>query len=193
MKTNQINFFFMPEDIAAIDDYLHSHKILIVSQPMQTDQLRIVNSISLFETDLDKKLNKKYLIPEVNQSQITVKQIKEQNYFLINDLISPCVEVVYSPFSQLKDKSMNRGRFYYNKTFYNAKKELVSKNENFLEFASSFFKWIKKNFKNSKLKGFEDFLVSERTKNWVNSGGMLLENYNLSSKFQQEKISQKVA
>ena len=34
--------------------------------------------------------------------------------------------------------------------------------------ADDFFKWIRKNFKNVKLKGYEEFLISERTMQWLN-------------------------
>ena len=34
--------------------------------------------------------------------------------------------------------------------------------------ADDFFKWIRKNFKNVKLKGYEEFLITERTLLWLN-------------------------
>lgn len=193
MRSNQINFFFMPEDVFEIDNYARMNDIIIVSQPMPSDNLRTVESISTFESDLDKKMNKKFLIRNIDKSKVSVRYIKEQNYYLINDLNSPCIEILYSAFIKSKDKALNRGRFYYSKNFYDGKL-LRNKDEAFIQFASEFFKWIRKYFKNVKLKGLEDFLVSERTLEWIKSGGTLLENYNLSSRYAEEnKIVQEKA
>ena len=190
MKSSQINFFFMPSDILEIDAYIRNNDLLLVSDPMPTKTLRIVDSISTYETELDKKLNKKYIIRKSDKSNISIKHIKEQGYYLVNETPSPCIEVLYSNFDLNKDKTMNRGRFYYNRNYYD-ENTLQTKDEGFIQFAADFFKWIKKNFKNVKLEGYEDFLVSERTLTWIKSGGVLLENYNLVSKFKKENTKVK--
>ena len=59
-----------------------------------------------------------------------------------------------------------RGRVYYTKNKIG--NGSPKKNELFLKMADDFFKWIRKNFKNVKLKGYEEFLISERTMQWLN-------------------------
>ncbi|MBK7054866.1 MAG: hypothetical protein IPH52_07380 [Leptospiraceae bacterium] len=34
--------------------------------------------------------------------------------------------------------------------------------------ANDFFKWIRKHFKNVKMKGYEEILITERTLKWLN-------------------------
>jgi hypothetical protein len=51
------------------------------------------------------------------------------------------------------------------------------KNPEFLKNADDFFKWIRKNFKNAKLPGYEGLLVSENAAKWVKeTGGELVLN-----------------
>ncbi|MDX1959655.1 MAG: hypothetical protein SFU98_13855 [Leptospiraceae bacterium] len=193
MKTNQINFFLMPEDINEINHYLHSNDFLIISQPMTSNSIVSLNSITEFNNDLEIKFSKKFLVLKQDINKLNIKFIKEQNYYLINEFNSPCIEVLFSPFNKDSNKKLNRGRFFFSKSFYDSEKNIQNKEDSFVNASLAFFKWVKKNFKNVKLKGFEDFLVSQRTLDWVNSGGMLLENYNFykSSIDSQNLIKQK--
>lgn len=183
MKTNQINFFLMPEDIGEVNSYLHSNDFLIISQPIFSESIVPTHSISDFQNELEIKFSKKFLALKQDTDKLNIKFIKEQNYYLINEFNSPCIEVLYSPFHKDTQKKMNRGRFFFSKSFYDQQRKIQNKEDSFVNAGSAFFKWIRKNFRSAGLKGFEDFLISQRTLEWVNSGGILLENYNFSKSF----------
>ncbi len=184
--SSQINFFLMPEDILEMDAFLKVHQCSVVAEPMPSQELKFINSILV---NGNEKINKKYIIRNLDIPKISIKEVKQQNYYLVNETISPCIEIIYPKFEKNKDKQLNRGRVYYNKFYYDTENKLTYKDESFLKYASDFFKWIKKHFQNVKLKNYEDFLVSEKTLKWVQSGGTLSE-YNLTSKYKQDQVTQ---
>ncbi|HRG48687.1 MAG TPA: hypothetical protein PLG41_20950, partial [Leptospiraceae bacterium] len=92
------------------------------------------------------------------------RYIDTQKYFTIDILDSPVIE--FSQPGYYNNTIKMRGRVYYTKAAIGNGN--APKNELFLKMADNFFKWIRKNFKNVKLKGYEGFLVTERTNAWLN-------------------------
>ncbi|MCB1160662.1 MAG: hypothetical protein H7A25_04160 [Leptospiraceae bacterium] len=62
--------------------------------------------------------------------------------------------------------------------FLTESKEISNKDAHFLSLAEKFYRWIKKNLKNQKYEGYEKFLVTENTINWLHKskGELLLNN-----------------
>lgn len=153
MIGTQINFYFREEDFQEVEVYLKEKGLLV--NPNYS--LNMEKEISI----LDKESTMKLLTLPSLQNHIIKKYIDTQNYYTCDIIESPAIEL-YMP--KEKDNVMKRGRFYYTK-----KNQSGLKSSEFLKTADELFKWIKKHFKNTKLAGLEDFLISERTKAWLES------------------------
>ncbi len=158
MMGRQINFYLMNEDFLEIDEYISKKGLIIIPNYTKTDGLEIVNSI------LDKKYYpQKFLSLPTLSGQIKKRYIETQKYFTVDILDSPVIEF---SIGYQEENLKRRGRVYYTKNKIG--NGSPKKNELFLKMADDFFKWIRKNFKNVKLKGYEEFLISERTMKWLN-------------------------
>ncbi|MBK9502112.1 MAG: hypothetical protein IPO06_22595 [Leptospiraceae bacterium] len=176
MKSSQINFYLTPNDAEAINAYIHSNGWLIISQPMRENKLEFVDSI-LDRVREGKEIQSfKYLVRKEDQDLVIIKHVPTQNHYLIDSSNSPVVEFWYPP--QNEKNVIRRGRVYYAKDYLDkAAKTEPLKNPEFLKNADDFFKWIRKNFKNAKLPGYEGLLVSENAAKWVKeTGGELVLN-----------------
>lgn len=81
---------------------------------------------------------------------------KQINFYFMPDLFtSPMIELSVGKEGILKGRS----RLYF----------LKGTDPIFQKTADELFKWVKKHFKNTKLSGLEDFLITERTKAWLES------------------------
>ena len=171
MKSSQINFYFTIEDVKQIDQFIKENSFIILSQPMKTKDLNIVPSLLVEESNSrsDKLITSSKFI-----DKIFLKYIDTQKYYLVDVAQSPVIEF-FNP-NNLDNKKL-RGRLYYTKTFLTEQKKLMAKDTDFLTFSENFFKWIKKNFKNEKYKGYESFLVTKNTIDWIEkTNGKLLVN-----------------
>jgi hypothetical protein len=176
MKSSQINFYLTPNDAEAINAYIHSNGWLIISQPMRENKLEFVDSILERVREGKEIQSFKYLVHKDDQDLVIIKHVPTQNHYLIDSSNSPVVEFWYPP--QNEKNVIRRGRVYYAKDYLDkAAKTEPLKNPEFLKNADDFFKWIRKNFKNAKLPGYEGLLVSENAAKWVKeTGGELVLN-----------------
>ena len=176
MNSSQINFYLMPEDAIEIDKYIRQSNLILLAQPMPDCNLVLVDSVQALEYKDWKIRSVKYIARAEDKEKIKVEFVNTQNHYVIDVLNSPVIEIWFPSF--LNNEKRKRGRVYYVKTYLDkeSKKEVL-KNPEFLRIAEDYFKWIRKNFKNVKLPGYENFLVSERTANWIKeSGGQLAIN-----------------
>jgi hypothetical protein len=157
MMGRQINFYLMKEDIIEIDEYITKSGMIILPNFTQTESFEPIKSL------IDNKyFPGKYLsLPSLTQ-QIKKRYVDTQNYFVIDVLQSPVIEI--SPGYQ-EENLKRRGRIYYTKDTTGSSS--VTKSESFLQMADDFFKWFRKHFKNIKLNGYENLLISERTGEWL--------------------------
>ena len=157
MMGRQINFYLMEEDIDEINNYLSKQGLIILAAPMKANKLELAESLFVKSRD-------HYITAPSLQNEILITFIETQNYYLPDILDSPIIEF---DSGHMRDNRIKmRGRVYYTKTKIG--NGSPKKNELFLKMADDFFKWIRKNFKNVKLKGYEEFLISERTLQWLN-------------------------
>ncbi|HRG49248.1 MAG TPA: hypothetical protein PLX69_23385 [Leptospiraceae bacterium] len=170
MKSSQINFYLTPKDAEIINSYVHTNGWLIISQPMRENKLEFVDSI-LDRVREGKEIQSfKYLVRKEDQDLVIIKSVPTQNYYLIDSSNSPTVEFWYPRPSE--ENVIRRGRVYYTKDYLDQPtKTEPLKNPEFLKMADDFFKWIRKNFKNAKLPGYEGLLVSENAAKWVKETG----------------------
>lgn len=168
MKSSQINFYITIQDAKKIDEYIQKSDMLILVQPVKYNKLEITGSILNAIHNNQEIQSIKYIVRKKDIEQVKLKYIPQQNYYLIDFDSSPVIEIWY----HAKEKSIHRGRIYYIKdSLDSASKTEFSKSPEFLETANQFFKWVRKNFKNTKLSGYEGYLVSEQAAQWTKETG----------------------
>lgn len=100
------------------------------------------------------------ILSKEDNSKLKFKYIQEQKHYLINNSISPAIEL-WLPKS--KNGLIMKGRIYYIKDYYNEEAgEEIQKDEQFIRAADELFKWFRQHFKNKKFPGLEPYLVSKR-------------------------------
>lgn len=172
MRSKQINFFMMPEDVETFEAYLKGRKDTeFLGLPMYKQELRIVKSLLDKGKDMFFGL---FLASNFLLDKIVLKYIPKQDYYLIEDLTSPVIEFDRC-FYDFKNKKIRRGRLYVITGYYADNGEWVMKEQRFLDWADEIFKWFRKTFRKQKLEGYEGFLVTPKTIKWVQEeGGDLL-------------------
>ncbi|MEF2175623.1 MAG: hypothetical protein V3575_04060 [Candidatus Absconditabacteria bacterium] len=181
MTCRQFNFFLFSQDILKIELYFKDkgNVVFIESGKNIENKLRISNNFISNKLDFSKVyLTKPELIENVE-----LEFNKYHNSYYINRN-SPIIEVL---FSNINDNSgqLNRGRFYYQpKYFKNG--EFISHDEEFIKWAETIFKDVKKMFilgkgvyyhKYGKIhKGtieMKDYYLSEKSIEFIKNGGDL--------------------
>lgn len=175
MDSRQINFYMMPKDIEEFEIWLKQRvDSVFLALPMYEEELRIIETLAISTKEKDMWLTV-FLAPEHLLDKIIVKYVPAQEYYLIDNLKSPVMEFGRC-YYDWENKKMRRGRLYYIKGYYDDNKEWKFKDESFLNWADEIFKWFRRHFKNQKLTGFEGWLVTKRTAEWVEKeGGELLQ------------------
>jgi len=144
MKSSQINFFMMPQDVAELDNYLKQNGWVIIADRMPTGKICLLDSLE----------NQQSLYSYISKSdflqQIQLKYINNYNYYKVDVLESAVIEYRKS-LIQYDNKLLKLGRLYYNKEKTDkANCELLLKDELFLKNAELLFKWLKKTINNTK-------------------------------------------
>jgi|GEM_PF-1051571 hypothetical protein len=186
MKSKQINFYFMPEDISEISKYIQEKNLVIYNNYSANANLQKLDS--LMQTKIIGKASAiKYITSESLSKEIKNEFLEKQNYYSIDVISSPVIEFLI-PKNIIQNNIIHSGRVYYIHDIYNSQNLLVSKSDLFLQIANELFKWIKKNFKNTKLPGFEAFLVSERTHEWIKVNGGKLADMVREEEYRKKKL-----
>lgn len=160
MKSSQINFYLSKEDIAELESFILSSGLQIIQDNPEKKDLIKIDSLTS-ETS-----SKKFIVRSEDVDKIQFIKTKNSGLFIIDQNNSPVIEF-WNPTNWQNSKVMPRGRVYYIKDYYNTEGILTEKPHDFILTAETLFKWIKKQFKNVKIPGFEMFLVSPRTYQWM--------------------------
>ncbi len=179
MKNSQINFYLTKQDISELENYLHENEFRIISDILQNGKILKVDTLDYPNT------SKKIIYHPDDESNLVIAKTKS-GISIINETLSPVIEY-WNPTKWEDTHIMPRGRLYYTTHFYNFQNQRVSKSEAFLKLADDLFKWIKKNFKNVKLSGYEAFLISERTQAWMQATGGKLADMVRGEEFRKKK------
>ncbi len=148
MKSAQLNFFMMPEDIAEMDNYLQKNDLLIVNYSnlkptaLISSSLQNINEIKAF------------LVLNENIDKLKFRYIEINNNFIIDEFQSPQIEY-FKTIYNVTTNVIRAGRVYFNKTIYD---------ENTIKTANDLFKWLKKYFKNNKI---EQFYATIKTQKYI--------------------------
>ncbi|MEM7183834.1 MAG: hypothetical protein AAF518_23210, partial [Spirochaetota bacterium] len=125
----------------------------------------------------DKDDGVRYLLHDFHKDLLAKSYINREKKYVIDPSNSPVIEFLYPVFPYQKNK-MLAGRLYYIKDKINTNQELVAKEGEFLTAASSLFRWVKRKFKTKPISGYDGYLVSERSYDWLtkNKGELVLNN-----------------
>lgn len=130
MKSSQINFYLMPEDIL-------EKEFIIYNQYMKE-----VKSLMGIDGGNDDGI--RYILHTYHKDSLVKLYVESEKRYIIDSLSSPVIELIYPDFPYEGNK-MLAGRLYYVKDTENINKELELKEEKFLKSASSLFRWFRKN------------------------------------------------
>ena len=112
MNSQQITFYFTPEDVLQIDSYLKKNELLLLGQPMPDSKPIILPSLLLDESNSKIYRGHKYIIRSQDIDSVIIKYISEQNYYLVDCMNSPVIETGYSNYKNncLIKKSVNNSK-----------------------------------------------------------------------------------
>lgn len=143
MKSKQINFFSVDNDLPYFEEYFRRNDILFIKLPfVNKDNFILKNGIS--QKHSDGEWAKVYLTKAEFLNYIDVEYINQQNYFLVNDIVSPVIEFV-RPIPDTRTGIIERSRLYYVESFFQGSK-LIKKDESFLKWAKGLCKDFEKSF-----------------------------------------------
>ncbi len=163
MKSRQINFFIMPDEWDALENYLIENNLISIASTMADASLSVS---SIRDNEL-----LKCLVLEKQKNALDIKKI-DANTYSINRNHSPVIELRRS-FYDTEQQLLRRGRLYYTKGFWNEAGEWKEKDADFMEAADKLFKWFRKTYKDSKMDDWKGITVTQRVKDRVNEGLIL--------------------
>lgn len=167
MNSLQLNFFITPDDLKEIDIFFKEQKYITIKNNVLKPEI-------LPDYDLKgaavEKIFEVYLTEQKFLKNISFKYLEEKNYYYVYERSSEVVQFSIGGFYPYSDKELHRSRLYYVIKYYDANDQLVSKNEEFLQWANQFFKSFKKRF----LKLSNGIYFSEKAQNWVSNNNARL-------------------
>ena len=132
---HQINFFLGPNDQLELEARLKKvDELVVLHSRSPTPEPRVVHSMNFAEDG--KQWLFVYLVRPNDLSTVQTRAISAQGYWVVNDLISPVVEVDRCYYD---GKILRRGRLYYVDGFYDQKDQSIEK-------ATEFKAWAKRLF-----------------------------------------------
>ncbi len=139
MNGKQFNFYYSPQQLMAIDDYLHKKGFVILDSPSKDKVFPVLTSVSeLSETGSYIK----YLCRKEFPESLEIDFIPTQNYYLIDPIKSNVIEFI-QPFFDEKLQKEKPGRIYFVKNYYNEQDELIEKPAEFIKFAEALMRKVK--------------------------------------------------
>ncbi|MEQ8627771.1 hypothetical protein [Ekhidna sp.] len=132
-SSKQINYYAFFDEI---NDFLsQQEELCIIGLPIYNKEIKTVASLGSadFGWGLQYRLTNREFFDQVN-----LKFIEEQNYYLVDSLRSPVIDLSLCFFDK-EEKYLRRGRIYLQKEYYDDG-VLKSKDSGFLAWADSFFK-----------------------------------------------------
>lgn len=174
MNSRQINFYLTPEDFMEIEKYLKDHNLLLIGKPSPDKNLLFTESLLSEYSGSIQLRGHKYIIRKEDLDSIVLKYVEAQKHYVVDVMNSPVIEIWCS---DIVNNEKKLDRIYYVKESL-IKNPLTThlKSPEFLKMADEFFKWFRKQFKNAKLQGYENDIVSPACALWVLSGGKLIKN-----------------
>ncbi|WP_454046417.1 hypothetical protein [Chryseobacterium sp. Marseille-Q8038] len=163
MASKQLNFFITENEYPRINEFFATNEIKVLLEENITDDFRILPL---------EQLPQKNDFPSMvyltnNRFLHETKILSTKNgikYFDIRK--SPVLELSLGGFISKEKDILERGRFYYVKSFYNENDELEKKSNSFCEWSDSVIKDFKKEFL-QRYSNDKDFLYSKSAIEWI--------------------------
>ncbi|NTW24871.1 MAG: hypothetical protein HGA37_09240 [Lentimicrobium sp.] len=162
MKSNQINFFILPEDLVVIEDVFIKHGVLLIKQPIY--ELGDIYTNTLQYSIEEKQFNKVYLTTKEFQKNIVIEKVKNQPYYLIDVLASDVVEFTRGGFVFSKNR-LERGRFYFIHSYYDNNLS-ITKSSEFMNWANNIISVVKMDLL-MKSKSKSIYYFSQKVVDWM--------------------------
>jgi hypothetical protein len=168
MRGRQINFFVMPDEWQALEDYISENNMISVSTRMSTKEIEQSNICegTLFKYFVDKKYKDK----------LKTYYLKETGLYYIAETFSPVIKF-YRSYYDIEKNLLKRGKFYYTKGFWNDNGEWQEKPADFMQTADKLFKWFRKTYKNVKLPEYKGFLITQNVKEKMENEDLKLKEF----------------
>ena len=185
MNSIQLNFFITPNDFKEIDIFLKEQECIVIKNNLLKPEVFPGYSLNSAARD---KVFQVYLSDEKFLKYISLKFLEEKNHYYVSERDSEAIQFSLGGFYPYSDTELHRSRLYYVTRYYDANNLLVSKNEEFLQWANSFLRHFKKKFLTSS-KDFKSIYFSKDAKNWVSSNGARLVSGGLKFKITESDLS----
>jgi hypothetical protein len=143
VKSKQINFFAVPEDLKIFQEYFIAQHILFIKLPLR--ESKNITTENITERGDAKEWAKVYLTKEEFLTHVTTNLVDTQNYYLIDDMVSSVIEFV-RPLPDIYNGRIERARLYYVQSYYDKEGKLVDKDDKFLKWADNLIKDFAKKF-----------------------------------------------
>jgi hypothetical protein len=167
MRGRQINFFVMPDEWQALEDYIIENNMLCIERKMDTPKLELsdIHEGGIFKHFAEKSHKDKFKIDNL-----------KPNLYCIDSTFSPVIEFRRCFYDKEK-KCLKVGRFYYTKGFWNDNGEWQEKPADFMQTADKLFKWFRKTYKNVKLPEYKGFLITQNVKEKMENEDLKLKEF----------------
>ena len=163
MRGRQINFFVMPDEWGALEDYLKENNMISIARKMDNN---IIELSSLKDKDAYK-----YFIVGGTENNLKIKHIDENIYFI--DIHNPVIEFIRPRYFENKN-TLKYGRLYYTKGSWSENEDWKGKNDLFLNSAEALFKWFRKKYKTKTIPKYKGYLISKKVKENIETKGLIL-------------------
>ena len=158
----QINFYLIPGDIDALAmELLKAEPYIVLHSRSASASPREVGSLDVLEKGHPWLYF--HLVRPPDKNSVVMREVPAQGYWTVDVLRSPVIEFTRCYFD---GHILRRGRMYYDAKYYGEKGDLVSKSDNFLEWAKIIFSKTKKNLINTN----SDY-VGHGTRKWMEVSG----------------------
>ena len=139
-----MRFFLRPDELAELETRLRAVEELTILYPrVPGPEPRIIDSLNFTE---DGALWALYLARPSDLPHVVLKDVPAQGYWVVDDFISPVVEVSRCYYD---GKVIKQGRLYYKDGFYDDS-EWVNKSADFIAWAKRLFVAARKTLKYDK-------------------------------------------
>lgn len=146
----QVNFFMHPDDLKEFQrEFLENSSILSINSRSKSSVPEILETTQM--SGENGSWLQIFLVQKENFSEVKMQYIKDQNYWMVDDSISPVIEFDRCYFDE---KILRRGRIYFQTGFYDMKEKWKERSEEFIKWADSLLRWIRKKYKRDARSGF---------------------------------------
>lgn len=167
MKSKQINFFLLGNDLKYLDEYLKQNQWEILSLPARSPENAFVPSLftpNEFGTTLFK-----YAVPKSFKNMVHFE--KDEEKYGIDIFSAPVVEILLGMHDE-KENFLGRGRLFLY-TEYPKDGILHQFPDDFQKDCDKLFRWFRKHYVLKKAGTYKGFYASKAVEDWVENGGEL--------------------